>query len=70
MRLVPKRYDFYHPVYVAVGLLFAIGGVYLFLDFGIPHRASIVLLLYGFPAIILGVGVALLIRQFQLRRSR
>jgi hypothetical protein len=66
MRLVPKEWDHYNPVLIALGL-----GVVVVGGYGLMIPAPpIVWLVRRIPAIVAGVGSIILIRQMQLRRGR
>ncbi len=65
MRLVPKQWDEYNPVLVVMGIVFAVAGGYGLMIPGPP----IVWLIRGIFVAFFGIGLLVLIRQFQLRRS-
>lgn len=67
MRLLPKQWDEFNPVLIAMGALFAIIGGYPLLMMPGP---PIVWLVRGIFGAMFLIGLLVLIRQFQLWRQR
>jgi formate-dependent nitrite reductase membrane component NrfD len=67
MKLVPKQWEEYNPVLVAVGAIFLfVGGYPLLMMPGPP----IVWLIRGIFAMLVAMGSIILVRQFQLWKLR
>ncbi len=66
MKLVPKDWDQYNPVLVAVGTLFILGGGYPLLMMSGP---PIVWLVRGIPAILFAIGLIILVRRFSFGKD-
>jgi hypothetical protein len=68
MKLVPRQWDEYNPVLVAVGAIFLFAGGYALSFMGVKGPL-IGWLLRAIPAIFVAMGSAIRVRQFQLWRK-
>jgi hypothetical protein len=66
MRLIWKKWDEYNPVFVMVGAIWMLGGIYVLAMIGVSGPL-VLWPLRAIPAILVAMGLLVLIRQFQLR---
>jgi hypothetical protein len=66
MQLIWKKWDEYNPVFVMVGAVWMLGGIYVLAVMGVSGPL-VLWLLRAIPAIFVAMGLLVLIGQFRRR---
>jgi hypothetical protein len=68
MALIWKRYDYFNPLFVAIGLVWTLGGLYAAWRLGWPWPKDITMVpMWSIPVLFTICGVVILIHQYKKR---